>query len=137
AARDVDRCEVELDVGERLAHGVGGDGVGVDAQPHGRGAALQVVEHRAAGGGDVGVLVQLGDLPAVLGVAGADRGAAGEGGDAGVAQFRGGVVGRVQRLDLDAVHGVAREALVGLFDAELATLRAPTVEDLEDLTFPV
>src|SRR5690606_12160891 len=78
AAGDVHGGQVQQHVGEHLAQVLGGDRVGVGPDPHGGTPAFEVGQHGGAGGGGVGVLVQLGDVPAVGHLTAANGGTAGE-----------------------------------------------------------
>lgn len=79
--RDDDGGKIETHIGERLGHGARGDAISADVQPYGRGAVLEIVEDRRASDGGVGVVVELADVPRLVGIA--QRPAAREGHRAG------------------------------------------------------
>ena len=136
AGGDLDLRHLEEHVGEHLGHVGGPDGIGADAQPDGGDAALEIGEDRLAGEGRIGILVESAHVPGV-GLAVADGGAAGEGGDPGIAQWTGDVIAPVHRLDVDAVDGVDRQTLHALLEGQLLLRGTTTVENLGHLDLPL
>jgi hypothetical protein len=110
-----DGGEVEEDALEgalQVFRGGDGDAVfagGVELQEEGGGAILEVVEGLGVGAGGVGVGDEGADVPGSLRV----------GGGAGQGAVIGGVFGRVEGADLDAVLGAPGQAL------ERAVLQGP------------